>query len=96
MGLLTTREAAAYLKVDRHVLPTMPIPHVMLGKRKRRYRTQDLDNFVQGRILYPQGARPHERRIQGRPQTLGISHLPTWQEAETLSLANQKGGPRCL
>ena len=92
MPLLTAKEAAAWLKVDRHTLTELPLPYVMLGKRKRRYREEDLEAFVKTRLRYEHTLPPPEpRHYTYRPYSGPISHLPTWEEARAMA-AGQKLG----
>lgn len=94
--LLTVREAASYLRIDRKALRRMPIPCVMLGKRKVRYRREDLDKFVSMHILYPQKEVPSERRISSRPKAMGLSSLPTWKEVQAIQMAHKGGRAECI
>jgi excisionase family DNA binding protein len=91
MHLLTTSEAARYLKIDRKSLARLPIPFVMLGKRKRRYDQTELDKFVTMRIIYPHESAPKinqaKRRVPARSPALGVPRLPKWEALQALPVA---------
>jgi hypothetical protein len=44
-GLLKPTEAAKWLTVHRSTLYRLPVPYVMIGKR-RAYRVEDLETFA--------------------------------------------------
>lgn len=55
VNLLTTREAARYLGLSKAFLERdrwagAKVPFIKIGSRAVRYRTQDLDAYIQSRI----------------------------------------------
>lgn len=92
MILLTTKEASAQLRMGRKEFLQLGIPYIALGKRKRRYRQEDIDSFVNSHICYPRSTPTPEttRRVikglasvklkNGHPVTLSI-----WEQAKALA-----------
>ncbi len=43
--LLTVKQLAAYLAVERKTIYRLPIPYVLVGQR-RRYKPEDVDTYL--------------------------------------------------
>src|SRR5262245_24613557 len=89
LPLLTTAEAAAQLKMGRKEFSALGIPFVLLGKRKKRYRQEDIDSFVNTRLRYPQALEASiaaARRVRRtRLVEVGVPYKsPIWKEIKTL------------
>lgn len=91
--LLTTREAAKILRMDRKKFASLGLPYVLLGRRKKRYRPEDLTNAIEVRMVFPRKENTNDgRKFQPRKKAMGFSRHPTWEEAKKLSLAHQGSG----
>jgi hypothetical protein len=86
MNLLTVKEALAQLKIGRKAFMRLKLPCVLLGTRKKRYRQDDIDAFVNSRMRYPahlDGFLEHQRRTTQRRRSVSAPFkLPTWKEAK--------------
>jgi hypothetical protein len=89
MQLLTTKEAATQPRIDRKGLAELGIPYVLLGKRRRLYRQEDLDAFVESKVRYAHPLPTYERRRSATPYrvSIGPTRYPTWEEAKAIAEA---------
>jgi hypothetical protein len=95
--LLTTKEAAAQLRMDRKEFLQLPIPYVLFAKRKRRYRQEDIDSFVNSKLMYDSPLPIIERHK--KPASVSVAptpfRLPRWKEAMAqLKAEQQRDGER--
>jgi excisionase family DNA binding protein len=86
--LLTTAEAAAYLRISKRKLYNLGLPKVKLG-HSVRWRQCDLDAYVEQHIVYPVQAVQRERRIPRRKALLDMEGLSLWEKAQRLRVLNE-------
>ena len=96
MTLLTSKEAAAYLRVSVRKLYSLAaerdVPRVKLG-HTARWRREDLDALVAQSLQYP-AVRAAVHRVPRSATSPDTSGLSLWEEAQRLRLQNKKAEER--
>ena|SRR5215472_5805683 len=93
--LLTTQEAAAQLRMCKKAFLRLRLPKVVVGARKFRYRQEDIDAFIRGRVSYEPTettGKKNGRRLPARPKEVGIPKVLSWDQIQSIPLENRGRG----
>lgn len=103
-SLLTPRQVAEQLQLrSERTVDKLKIPFVRVGEGKgvKRYRQEDIDAYINSRVIYrgfndEKEKKAKRSRVPSGPQSLGVPSLLSRDQLQNIRLANaggSKSGP---
>jgi hypothetical protein len=99
--LLTDQEVAEQLQVKPRTVAKLAIPFVRIGEGKglKRWRQEDIDRYVNSRLVYrgwhdEKEKKTARRAFQGEPKQMGIPTLLSREQIHAIRVGVAGGGKK--